>query len=289
MDTGKLLHDFIFKVQNPHLWKMSKENELSDLKFSFYHHTALLCEIRHCVSLNKQEAKGTLWSKSFHREWQNAAIWGCHCIKNEQGPSWGQTQHLPPTALPSRIRPPQSMTEQGSASPPPPRQRRSAAVSPTAFVHNTHSCALWQRKPDHVPNHPKQTLNTGKPTGHQPETRRTPRLILEAYFGQGISCYLKKLNCSIRILLNKNSQRQSTRCRVSCICLPVFLLRSKNDVKLQNYWVLTTRAPLEERNERPKWTTLPDSSMCPAQSFLPKIACGLHSSFYHLQSQEVKC
>lgn len=155
-----------------------------------------------------------------------------------------------------------------------PQQRLS--TTPTAVLCDKENLT------DHVHNRPKQTLNTGKPTSHQPEPRRTWRLILEAYFGQGISCYLKKLNCSIRILLNKNSQRQSTRCRVSCICLPVFLLHSKNDMKLQNYWVLTTRAPLEERNERPKRTTLPNPSMCQAQSFLPKIACGLHSSFYHL-------
>lgn len=68
MDTGKLvLHDFIFKVQNPHLWKMSKENELFDFNFYFYHHTVLPCEIRCCVSLNKQGAKSALWSKSFHK------------------------------------------------------------------------------------------------------------------------------------------------------------------------------------------------------------------------------
>ena len=169
---------------------------------------------------------------------------GCHCIKNEQGPSWGQTQHLPPTALPSGIRPPQSMTGKDAlhrhlpASPTQqqfPQQRLS--TTPTAVLCDKENLADRatqppKANPEHGETRPKQTLNTGKPTSHQPESRRTPRLILEVYFGQGISCYLKKLNCWIKILLNKNSQRQSTRCRVSCICLPVFPSCSKNDVKL---------------------------------------------------------
>ena len=146
MDTGKpLLYDFIFKVQNPHLWKMSKENVLCDFKFYFYQHTVLLCEIGYCVPLNKQEAKSTLWSKSFHK-WMDSendrmllfgAVTALTVSRDHPG-GRRSTCHQP---LPSRIRPPQSMGDQGSASPPPPRQPRSAAVSPTAAVNNTQPCS----------------------------------------------------------------------------------------------------------------------------------------------------
>ena len=222
------------------------------------------------------------------REWQNAAIWGCHCINSEQGPSWGQTQHLPPKALPSRIRPPQSIRDQGSASPPPPASPTQQQF-PQQHLSTTCSCALRESKP----NWPCGTTAQNKPWsgGNQPATSQSPGG-LQGCFQR---CILVKVSPAILRSWIAQSKYYWTKMLEAKHTLQGFMyvFYSRHVPKmmwscLQNYWVLTTRAPLEGRNEHPKRSTLPGSSMCQARSLLPKIAYGRHSSFYP-KSQEVKC
>lgn len=177
MDTGKpLLHDFIFKVQNPHLWKMSKENVLFDFKFYFYQHTVLLCEIRCCVSLNKQEAKSTLWSKSFQK-WMDSknermllfgAVTALKVSKNHPGDRRGTCHQQPFRAGCDLLSPWGTKEGLHHHLPASPAQQQ----FPQQNLSTTRSCALGESKP----KWPCGTTAQSKPStrGNQPATSQSP-------------------------------------------------------------------------------------------------------------------